>query len=193
MLLVANKSANVCIDGTTESGDMVDKKKVTEAVNFLITSPNYAKLINEMTNIIERWDTHPMAYGGKLSMLNAMIDVGLENRDAFEKLLKLIEGKRRLLPQTKRTDYQRNLMRDRRARLAKAMELAETTTGPMSPSQRKQREKELQARWASARTEYIAKKGHLSWSERNDASNEFWQMIDRHLDANLTAARRQHR
>ena len=193
MLSVANKSANVCIDGTTESGDMVDKKKVTEAVNFLITSPNYAKLINEMTNIIERWDTHPMAYGGKLSMLNAMIDVGLENRDAFEKLLKLIEGKRKLLPQTKRTDYQRNLMRDRRARLAKAMELAETTTGPMSPAQRKQREKELQARWASARTEFIAKKGHLSWAERNNASNEFWQMIDRQLDANLVAARRQHR
>ena len=172
---------------------MVDKKKVTEAVNFLITTPNYAKLINEMTGIIERWDTHPMVYGGKLSMLNAMIDVGLENRDAFEKLLKLVEAKRKLVPQTKRTDYQRNLMRDRRARLAKAMELAEMTGGNLSPSQRKQREKELQARWAAARSDYIAKKGKLSWAERNEASNEFWRMIDRQLDANLTAARRQHR
>ena len=190
---MANKSANLLALQLTESKDMVDKKKVVEAVNFLITSPNYAKLINEMTGIIERWDTHPMAYGGKLSMLNAMLDVGLENREAFERLLKLVEGKRHLLPQTKRTDYQRQLMRDRRARLAKAMELSEMTSGPMTPSQRKMREKELQTRWASARTEYIAKKGKLSWSERNDASNEFWRMIDRQLDANLATARRQHR
>lgn len=170
--------------------EMVDKAKLLAAVNYLIAAPNYAKLINEMTQIIERWDTHPMAYGGKLDMLNALIDVGLENRDAFERMLKLIEGKRKLVPQTKRTDYQRQLMRERRARIAKAMELAEMTSGKLSVGDRKEREKSLQERWRVARDKFIADKGDLSWAERNEASNEFWDMIDRQLDTNLAAARR---
>ena len=172
--------------------EMTDKKKIVQAMNHLIAAPNYAKLINEMTQIIERWDTHPMVYGGKLEMLNALIDVGLENRDAFEKLLKLVEDKRRLVPQTKRTDYQRNLMRERRARVAKALELAELTSGRMSTADRKAREKALMDRWREARQEFIAGKGKVSWAERNAASNEFWAMIDRQLDANLQQARRKH-
>lgn len=169
---------------------MIDKRKIVQAMNHLIVAPNYAKLINEMTQIIERWETHPMVYGGKLEMLNALIDVGLENRDAFEKLLKLIEDKRRLVPQTKRTDYQRQLMRERRARVAKALELAELTSGKLTTTQRKEREAALTDRWRQARQEFIDAKGELSWAERNAASNEFWDMIDRQLDANLRKARR---
>lgn len=169
---------------------MADKQKLVAAVNYLIAAPNYAKLINEMTNIIERWDTHPMAYGGKLEMLNAVVDVGLQNREAFEKLLKLIEQKRKLVPQTKRTDYQRQLMRERRARIAKALELAELTSGRLSMGERKEREKALIERWRQARDKFIADKGDLGWAERNTASNEFWDMIDRQLDENLRQARR---
>lgn len=169
---------------------MTDKLKLVSAVNYLIAAPNYAKLINEMTGIIERWDTHPMVYGGKLEMLNAVIDVGLQNREAFEKLLRLIEQKRRLVPQTKRTDYQRQLMRERRARIAKALELAELTSGRLSTGDRKAREKALIERWRQARDEFIANKGNLSWAERNTASNEFWETIDRQLDQNLREARR---
>ena len=49
----------------------------------------YSKLINEMTEIIEHWDMHPMAYDGPLKPLNAMIDVGLHSREAFENLVTL--------------------------------------------------------------------------------------------------------
>lgn len=169
---------------------MTNRQKIVEAMNQLIVSPNYAKLINEMTQIIERWDTQPMVYGGAMASLNALVDVGLENRDAFEKLLKLAEEKRKLLPQTKRTDYQRNLMRERRARVAKALELAEMTTGRMTPTQRKEREKAMTDHWRQARQDFIAAKGEISWAERNAASNEFWSMIDRQLDANLQQARK---
>jgi tRNA A37 N6-isopentenylltransferase MiaA len=168
----------------------MDKTTITEAVNHLIEAPNYAKLINEMTGIIERWDTHPMAYGGTLSKLNSLIDVGLENRDAFEKLLDLVERKRKLAPQTRRTDYQRELMRDRRARMAKALELTELTNGPMNTAQRRKREQELQSRWSEARARFIAEKGELTWNERNAASREFWAQIDATLDSNLRSARR---
>lgn len=169
---------------------MVDRQKLTEAVNHLVIAPNYSRLINEITQIIERWDEHPMAYTGKLDMLNALLDVGLTNRDAFEKLLKLVEEKRKLVPQTKRADYQRNLMRQRRARVAKAIELAELTGKPMDATQRKEHEKALLARWSKARKDFVAAKGKLDWKGRNEASGQFWEMIDRQLDQNLKAARR---
>lgn len=169
---------------------MTDKTKLVQALNYLIAAPNYAKLTSELTQIIERWDDHPMVYGGKLQMLNALIDVGLENRQAFEKLLQLVESKRRDLPRTKRTDYQRQLMRERRARIAKAMELAELTGGKLATADRRARERALTERWRQARDEFIGSKGQIGWAERNAASSEFWAMIDRQLDTNLQQARR---
>lgn len=171
--------------------NMSSHQRVVEAVNHLITSPNYASLINEMTKIVETWDTHPMVYGGKLNCLNSMIDVGLANRDAFEKLLSLIEQKRSLLPKVRRVDYQRDLMRDRRARLNKAVQLYELTSGHvLKGAERTRYTSELQQRWKVARDEEIAAKGDLTWKERNDAANTFWEGLDMRLDKNLADARR---
>jgi hypothetical protein len=170
----------------------MSKETVVEAVNLLIQSENYTKLINEITEIIEHWDMHPMAYDGKLKSLNALIDVGLESREAFERIVKLIESKRRLIPALKRVDYQRDLMRDRRARFAKAVELYELSTGRSCDTalERQKVIDDLRKRWAKARKEFIEAKGELSWKERNAASGEFWQMIDRTLDENLKASRK---
>lgn len=170
---------------------MVDKSNVVKAVNFLIQSPNYTRLIREITDIIERWDTHPMAYGGELTILNALIDVGLESRTAFENLVSLIDSKRRLLPDIKRIDYQRDLMRERRARVNKAMELHELSGHELGgAADKKQFATDIQARWKKARDEFIKGKGKLSWKERNAAAQEFWDMIDRQLDENIRALRK---
>lgn len=168
----------------------LNKQRVVEAVNFLINAPNYAALIREITRIIETWSTHPMAYTGQLRSLNALVDIGLQNRAAFENLVKLIEERRKLLPRTKRTDYQRELMQQRRAREAKAIELHELVYGPIRGARRMQFLSDLRTRWGKARTEHIAAKGELSWHERNVAANEFWDMIDRQLDVNVQDARR---
>lgn len=170
---------------------MASRQRVVEAVNYLIEAPNYTSLINEITKIVETWDTHPMVYGGKLECLNAMIDVGLESRTAFESLIELIEGRRKLIPQARRVDYQRDLMRERRAREAKAVELQELVKGvTLKGKPKSQYLAELRGRWRKARDEFIAAKGELSWKQRNDAANEFWDTIDRQLDANLREARR---
>jgi hypothetical protein len=170
----------------------MDKEKVVEAVNFLIQSDNYTRLINEMTEIIEKWDQHPMAYDGKLSCLNAMIDVGLESRDAFENLVGLIERKRRLIPVIKRVDYQRDLMRERRARFAKALELQELRSGKKfkSAAERKKATDALRKKWAKERVEFISSKGRLSWKERNVASGHYWDQLDNKLDKELRDARK---
>ena len=55
-----------------QGSNAMSNKRVVDAVNFLIEAPNYSSLLQEMTRIIEHWDTHPMYYGGHLSPLNAM-------------------------------------------------------------------------------------------------------------------------
>ena len=169
----------------------MDKAEVVKAVNFLIQSPNYTRLIREITDIIERWDTHPMAYAGEMKFLSAMIDVGLESRDAFENLVSLIDSKRKLLPDIKRIDYQRDLMRERRARVNKAMELHELN-GQLLPTSadKKQFSTDIQVRWKKARDEFIKAKGKLSWKERNAAAQEFWDLVDRQLDENIRLKRK---
>lgn len=164
--------------------------RVVDAVNFLIEASNFASLSGEMTRIIENWDMHPMSYGGHLSPLNAMLDVGLHSREAFERLLTLVEDKRRDLPAAKRGDYQRNLMRERRARMAKAMELHERRYGLLRGAARMTETQAIQTRWAAAKRQFMAGKGALDWSSRNDATREFWEMVDRQLDANLKSAHR---
>lgn len=164
------------------------KQRVVEAVNHMIAAPNYSKLLGEINGIIANWDSHPMTYGGHLSCLNALIDVGLANRTAFDKLVDLIEQKRRLIPEAKRVDYQRTLMQERRSRLAKALVLHEAKAGKLTGPARKKAMTEIQARWKVARDQSIAAKGELSWKERNEAAQEFWEMIDRQLDENVSDA-----
>jgi hypothetical protein len=165
-------------------------RTVVEAVNHLIYAPNYASLINEMTRIIENWAAHPMAYGGNLSHLNALIDVGLKDRAAFERLVDLIESQRRMVPAVKRVDDQRSLMATRRARQAKAIELHEVLYGPLRGPRRAQFLSDLQERWAKAKADYLRSKGPLDWKARNTATNEFWADVDRNLEINLKDARR---
>lgn len=166
-------------------------QRVVEAVNYLIEAPNYAALINEMTKIIETWETHPMVYGGKLTCLNALIDVGLQDREAFERVVKLIEEKRKLFPKIRRVDYQRDLMRERRARMAKALELHEAIHGPLRGAARMAQMQAIQERWAKARDAHMATKGDMSFEQRNEAIREFWNHIDRNLDKNLADARKE--
>lgn len=170
----------------------MDREKVVEAVNYLIQSDNYTRLINEMTEIIEKWDMHPMAYDGSLKCLNALIDVGLESRDAFEKLVDLIERKRKLVPVIKRVDYQRDLMRERRARFAKALEIQELRSGKKfkSAAERKKHSDKLRKQWSEERAKYISAKGKLSWKERNVVSGKFWDHLDATLDKELREARK---
>jgi hypothetical protein len=172
----------------------LSRQRIAEAVNLLVFAPNCNQLIAEMTAILERWDTHPMAYAGKLSALNAMIDVGLANRNAFERLVKLIEQRRREIPETRRSEYQRDLMRARRARVAKALELHELLDGKvLSGGDRVSKAASIQEGWRAARDRFIADKGKLSWAERNAAAGEFWDRIDHQLDTALKEERQKRR
>lgn len=166
---------------------MVRREDVVEAVNYLIHSRDCTTRINEIRDVIERWEERPMIYAGHLMVLNSLIDIGVEDRKAFEKLVDLIEERRRLIPVMRRADYQRDLMRERRARLAKAIELQELQHGKMDARTRKRFEKDITQRWSQAQQEFLKKKGRLTWAQRNAARREFWDMIDKNLEKNIQA------
>jgi hypothetical protein len=134
-----------------------------------------------------------MAYAGELTPLNALLDVGLQSREAFEKLLKLVEQKRKLRPKQRRVDYQRDLMAQRRARIAKAIDLEELQHGEMDAKAREAFTKAIQGRWAEAKNKFIKAQGELSWEERNKKTNEFWKSVDDKLDANIAFERQKKR
>ena len=167
----------------------IDIDHTTRAVNYLIESQAYAAHIGEITKRIESWSKTPSPYGGSLAVLNPLIDIGLANRDAFERLLKLIETKRKANPTLKRMDYQRELMRQRRTRMAKAVVVHERAHGKMSPIVRKQFERQQTISWGLRREAFLGYGVPLRRTDLNDMSSAFWAEIDRELDTALAAKR----
>jgi hypothetical protein len=89
----------------------------------------------------------------------------------------------------RRNDYQRELMRRRRARIAKALALAELTSGKLKGTERTERVKSLQSVWAAAREAFIIEAQAVTLAEIHGASRQFWQTLDTRLDTNLKAAK----
>ena len=158
--------------------------RVTDAVNYLIDAPDYIVRAQEMTRSIEN-PKGRVDYTGTLASLNALLDLGVANRDAFERILKLIEERRRENPSVAKRDYQRDIMRDRRKRMAKALLLHEARQGPLKGDARATEMASIRARWDKAKAEFMIKQNVATGAERLDAIRDFWAMVDRQLDANV--------
>jgi hypothetical protein len=168
----------------------MDKSRVVEGLKLLIHAKDYNKRVRQIGEIIADWDDTPMLFAGALEPLNALIDVGLVNRAALDRMLDLATNKRREIPAAKRVDYQRDLMRAKRERLYRAIELEELVRGSkLKGDAKKKYMHDTQAMWMSERNRFIASKGNLTWKERNAAANEYWAQVDERLDKDLAEAR----
>lgn len=169
----------------------MDKQKIAAALSMLATSKQFTHRVKQIEDIIDGWQDTPLLFGGALEPFNALVDVGLHNREAFGKLIDLARSKRRALPEARRTDYQRELMREKRERLDRAVKLEELVRGSrLTGDKRLAYKKAMQERWMNERNAFIAKKGNLSWKERNEAANEFWARVDAQLNSDLAEAQR---
>jgi hypothetical protein len=168
-----------------------DVSRVAEAANFLITATHYEALRQELITIVNSWDSAPRAYGGSHAVLNALIDVGVDNRPAFDRMLAIVEAKRALLPTARKVDYQRNLMRERRQREYKALAVYEKATGLVRGKQRAGFFRDMRATWAAAKAEFMLARGHMSYDEKLEATALFWQGVDASLDQALGASHAQ--
>lgn len=168
----------------------MDKARIAEGLTLLVNTKEFSKRVKQVVDIVEDWQDTPLLFGGALEPLNALIDVGLANRAALDKLVELAAKKRRTVPEARRMDYQRKLMRDKRERLYKAVELEELVRGSNLRGDSKAKYmRDVQARWLKERQAYVASKGSLSWKQRNDAAGEFWRKVDERLERDLAEAK----
>lgn len=182
--------SKVVIPIRAEDEYTMDKARLAAALSLLINSKSFLQKVRKIEEIIADWNETPLLFGGALEPLNALVDVGLTNRAALDKLVKLAESKRRAIPEAKRVDYQRNLMREKRERLYKAVKLEELVRGtPLKGAAKTKYMNETQARWMKERAAFIAQKGDLTWKQRNDAANEFWAHVDAQLEHDLVEAK----
>lgn len=167
----------------------MDKQDIADAVNFLIAEDSYGKRLKQIEDIIENWDDSPRVFAGKLSALNALVDIGLDDRANLSELLALVESRRKLVPLMKKVDYQRHLMREKRDRLMKAVKLEELVRGKaLATKERDAYKLNVSKRWVKEKDKFIKEKGQLSWKERNEATRQFWAGVDAQLDRDLAEA-----
>lgn len=169
----------------------MDKQQIADAVNLLIAEDHYTKRLKQITEIVEDWDDSPRVFAAKLSPLNALVDIGLDDMANLQELFTLVESRRKLVPLMKKVDYQRNLMREKRERLARVLKLEEMVRGkPLTPAEKDRYKMDTNARWSKDKAAYIASKGELSWKARNEATREYWAKIDAQLTKDLAEAER---
>jgi hypothetical protein len=159
--------------------------RVVAAVNYLIASDDYSTLIGQMTRIIEGRPPRPAQFMGDAACLNALVEVGIKSREAFEKVLALVERKRLVNPKVAKREYQKVIMRERRKRMAKALVLHEARSGPLRGEDRASTMAAIRRRWEQARAQFLASQEVMSGEERLVAIRQFWATLDRQLDANL--------
>lgn len=162
----------------------VDRTVLKEAVNFLIASRDYVALVKEIESIRDNWEDRRVYFGGDKECLNAMVQLAITDEDGYYRVRHLIDEKRKLVPEAKRNDYQREFMRQLRARVAKAIKIECLTEGRkhFSPDEKHEREKRLRKVWADRKEKFLAEHIDLSWKERNEVAKIFWEGIDIELE-----------
>ena len=164
----------------------MNKELIRSAVELLVESNRYSALKKELRELITARETMPRRFAAELSVLNELIDLEKTSPEAFANVINLVETRRRVIPSSSNADYQRDYMRQSRARRALALKLEEIDRGkPLTPVARKSFKDAVNKKWMAARDAYIASQGELTWKERNDVTSDFWRTIDNQLEERL--------
>lgn len=168
----------------------VDRTVLKEAVNFLIATRDYIALVKEIESIRDNWEDRRVYFGGDKECLNTIVQLAITDEDGYNRVINLINEKRKLVPEAKRNDYQREFMRQLRARVAKAIRIECLIEGRpfFSPDEKRVREQRLKQVWADRKEKFFAEYGNPNWKERNELAKVFWEGVDIELEQMLTEA-----
>lgn len=167
----------------------MDKALLKTAVEHLIREPKYIEQKKYVLETISNWDKRQIRFVGDDECLNALVDLGVESSEALQNVFALIERKRRAIPTVKKVDYQRDYMRQRRARIAMAIKLEQIVSGEkMDADTRTAFGAAMMADWTTQRELMLAEHPNADWKERNALVGEFWEKIDRRLENELAKA-----
>jgi len=163
--------------------------RIAVAQKILVETKYFAQDVKNIYDVVDKYHKLPRVFGDPFESYNALVRAGVENREVLDNLIQDVSERRRLIPEARRRDYQRELMRERRERIRKSTELEELLRGRMTPRNRKSFAIEAQRRWHVDRDRFIAAQGDQSWAGRNTATQNFWREFDRSLDEKLAVER----
>lgn len=165
-------------------------ENLTEAANYLVRSTRCTRLVNEMNTFIEGWHSGtPKLYAGELTLLNPMIQLGVEFREKYDALLQRIYAARAVQSETRRVDYQKELMRRIRARETNAVTLAEWQRGRrFTPAERSEFVRDQKQEWESGKTAFVSRTAKDS-TETRGALATYWNLVDMQLEQELQSIR----
>jgi hypothetical protein len=188
-----------------------DKRALLEAVNDLIQDHAATLKVTALDEVAKLKRRYPIKLTGELAILNPLLNLMLDDPDAWEQVKRLIDTKRALLefeplwPAPKKVtfadrknEYQAKLMARIRERANRAVEIENM--------QRPERDRLIgNARlefmrittnnWGKERDARIAAEkaaaGKLTKVQIDAIRDKFWQSIDDMLDAKETAVRKE--
>ena len=180
--------------------DVVEREALLDAVNALIRSPNAQELFDSLDALVPIARRHPIKLAGEAAVVNPLLHLRVTDLSAYDRLMALIEGKRReqgLPPLTKepevrfdKTDYMRGFMEQKRDRQRRAADIENLIREPKDRLIGRARLDFMQAqsaRWKKERDAVLdaaraANKGHLHKDQLRGILQAFWARIDRELD-----------
>lgn len=167
----------------------MDKTAVKSAIEALIDTKRYVEQKKYVLETIANWPKRQIRFQGEDEPLNILVDLGIQSPEALTNVFGLVERKRRDAPSSKKMDYQRDYMRQRRQRIMKAVRLEEIVRGKkMDEKQRTAYSATILAQWTKQREAVIEGKPEADWKQRNVLVGEFWKRIDAQLDKDLAEA-----
>lgn len=160
-----------------------DLARARLAVQFLVDSSYFHHHIKKLRTTVEK--PRSMPFKDDAEVLNELLTIGRQNPTAMENLIGVAEFKR-----SSKNDYQRNYMAAKRQRDRKVFELEELMTGKALTQDARTKVLRRQYEvWTKEKTAYLKAQGELAWTERNDATRQFWDRKEAELDALIVEAK----
>lgn len=160
-----------------------DLARAKQAVQFLVDSSYFHHHIKKLRSTVEK--PRSMPFKDDAEVLNELLVVGRQSRQAMENLIEVAEFKR-----SDKNEYQKNYMAAKRQRDRKVFELEAAMTGkPLGVEARTKLLRRQYEVWNKERTSMLDSLGDAAWAERNEAIRKFWDRKEAELDALLAEAK----
>lgn len=186
---------------------MTEKQLLAEAANTLINDNKAPEMFKTLLDVMGLPPTLPVKLSGEASVLNPLLTMARRDREAFNRVIDLIESKRASRemsplrqPETEtkfdKNEYQRELMADRRVRQIKALDIENLRRPPSSQligHPRMEFMRVQQGKWTDQLETLLAahKTGKtMTKAKRQEISAQFWQGIDLQLEETEAAVYR---
>lgn len=162
-----------------------DLERVRKAVAYLVADSYTPHHLRKLRSTVQR--PRALPFKGDAEVLNELLVVGRQSREAMENLIHVAEFKR-----DTRNDYQREFMAAKRRRRAKAIALEELLVErKLGNTDRAFLIQKQEAVWNKELDQFLARAGDIEWRAKNDKRREFWALKERELDQLIEEAKNQ--